>query len=103
VFKKSQTILEYGMLIAVIAVSFLGIQVYLVRGMKGNLQSAGAQLSDQYSYGSTDLDEIYTHSSSKTILNTPGINKPWEFAWTDGSYESQSERSLEKLKADVSD
>jgi hypothetical protein len=66
-YKKTQSILEYVVLLCVIVSSLLLMQVFIKRAYQGRLKAEAEQIGQQYSPGhTTSLIEINTTSTSTT-------------------------------------
>ncbi len=95
--RKAQSTLEYAALIAVVIGVFLAMQVYLKRGMQGQMVAGSDQIADQYGYGLTNSHEHYETHASEFEMDTAGINNPTKFTWEWGDYQSTSDRSLKPI------
>lgn len=69
--KKSQSTLEYALLIAVVVGAFLGMQVYVKRGIQGRLKATADDMGEQYSPGETigTLQVSVDTESTETLAN----------------------------------
>jgi len=98
--KKAQNVLEYGLLVGLVIMSFLLMQVYVKRSFQGRLQEATDQMADQYGHGVSDVHE-YSYSETDTWeITVPGWGAPRTRISTDGSYHSSSELGVLSLDQD---
>lgn len=95
--RKSQSFLEYSLLLAVCIGGLLVVQAYIARGMKGQMQSAGDQLSDQYAYGLTDLEEKIESKTRIVEWKLPG---PFDCTRIKGWQSSASYKEVSPLEKD---
>lgn len=95
--RKSQGVVEYSLIIALVVMVFLSMQVYLKRGMQGRFQAATDQMSDQYGHGVSDVHETSSASTSMWEITIPGWGSPTTYTWTHGGYSSTSKRNVESL------
>lgn len=65
--KKSQSILEYALLIGVIAAALLVMQVFVKRGFQGRLKDSADRLGDQFSASGTTTYQKRTLGTNQVI------------------------------------
>ncbi|MCF7907283.1 MAG: hypothetical protein K9L86_00180 [Candidatus Omnitrophica bacterium] len=95
--RRAQSVIEYALVLGMIVMGFLGIQVYLARGVQGKFQETTDQMADQYGHGVSDVQEHSQASTSVWELTFPGWGSPTTKTWTDGSYSSTSKRGVASL------
>lgn len=66
-FKKSQSILEYAVIIACIAAALVSMQIYIKRGIQGRLRQAADDIGEQYAPVNVDSNITITLDSTSTI------------------------------------
>ncbi len=66
-FKKSQSTLEYAMIIACVAAALLSMQIYIKRAMQGRLRKASDDIGEQYAPVNVESDLTITLDSRTTI------------------------------------
>lgn len=66
-FKKSQSVLEYAVIIACVAAALLAMQIYLKRAIQGRLRQAGDDIGEQYAPVNIDSNMVTTLDSLTTI------------------------------------
>lgn len=69
---KTQSTLEYALVIAVCAFALLGMYAYTKRSMQGEFQRVGDSLAEPYSYLNTDLHEHFEGDSRTVYWKFPG-------------------------------
>lgn len=98
-FKKARFVLEYSLGIAVLAGLLLTMQNYLKRSLQGQIKVNSEQIGEQYDYGFTQSHERFSSDTNLFEVTTAGWNHPTTYIHTEGSFCSDSERSLKPLKA----
>jgi hypothetical protein len=89
VYKKTQSIIEFSLIVAVMVGTALIMQNYLKRSMQGQIQVTTDQLGEQYETGWTKLHEyFYSYAVTKGWM-TPG---PRDKFTTDGLFRSNAHR-----------
>lgn len=72
--RKSQSTLEYALLVGVVVASLLFMQNYLKRSMQGRLQTVSDQVGDQYSPGNTYRKDAMKVTNDQIVETTvPGV------------------------------
>ena len=66
-FKKSQSTLEYAVIIACVAAALLSMQIYLKRAIQGRLRQAGDDIGEQYAPVNVDSNITITLESETKI------------------------------------
>ena len=66
-FKKSQSTLEYAVIIACVVGALLSMQIYLKRAIQGRLRQAGDDIGEQYAPVNVDSNITITLDSETTI------------------------------------
>ena len=92
--RRAQFVIEYALVIGVVAIGFLGIQTYLTRGVQGKLQTATDQMSDQYGHGVSDVREHSQALADVWEITFPGWGSPTTRTLTNGSSFSTSDRGV---------
>ncbi len=94
IYKKSQAVLEYSLLIAVCVGVMLIMRFYIQRSVQGNIQIFGDQVGEQYQAADTKNYELYTSQASINEIDAPGWDHPTTTITTSGSYGAQKQRQL---------
>jgi len=63
--KKSQSVLEYAVIVSVVIAGLLAMQTYVKRGYQGKLRDSADNIGDQYSPGHT-TSHYTIHQESET-------------------------------------
>jgi len=71
--KRSQSLLEYSILFAVILSAILIMQFYLKRGYQGRLKREADTVGQQYSPGHTTSVIVNTNDSTSVSISENGI------------------------------
>ena len=74
--RKSQSMLEYTILMIIIVAAFLTMQVYLKRGFQGRWKQAADGLGDQYDVNAFSSNVRYTldSTSESTLCAVHGVS-----------------------------
>jgi Flp pilus assembly pilin Flp len=64
---KAQSTVEYAVLIAIVAAAFVGMQIYLKRGIQGRVRDMAEQISSTH-YERKNTDSAYTTTQSGTMV-----------------------------------
>lgn len=70
--RKGQSILEYALLIGIIAVGLLIMQNFIKRGFQGGLKQRADQMGDQFSASGTQIHRSRTMESDQKITEESG-------------------------------
>jgi Flp pilus assembly pilin Flp len=73
--RKSQSMLEYTILMIIIVAAFITMQVYIKRGFQGRWKQAADDLGDQYDVNAFNSNVRYTLDSSteSTVCAVQGV------------------------------
>lgn len=80
---KSQSILEFSILIAIIAVGLFFMQVYVKRAYQGQIKQQADSVSTQYSPGHSTSHTVST-MTNHSISYTGGVTNSADGAFADG-------------------
>ncbi len=102
--RKSQSTLEYALLITVVVGGLLAMQNYLKRSIQGRMQIIGDQMGDQYSPGGLTTRNETTNVSHDTINEVTtggpgaaGVSGYTTTTITGGHQQSRSNRAVGDL------
>ena len=78
--RKAQSLIEYSILIVIIAAAFMTMQVYIKRGFQGRWKQAADDMGDQYDMKAFTSDVRYTltATSNSTATAKPGNSSSGE-------------------------
>jgi Flp pilus assembly pilin Flp len=79
-FLKAQSLIEYSVLIIVIAAALLSSQAYVKRALQGRWKQAMDNVGEQYDYAST-FGDIYLYTQSNTVSTSHLINNEVGEGW----------------------
>ncbi len=69
--KAAQSTVEYALIVAVVVAALIAIQVYVKRGMQGNLRNQSASIGEEYCPGQTVISQQKS-VTAVTSENTSG-------------------------------
>ncbi|MFH1771299.1 MAG: hypothetical protein ABH872_00610 [Candidatus Omnitrophota bacterium] len=96
--KKSQSTLEYALLIGVVVGALLTMQTYIKRSIQGRLVTVGDQIGDQYSPDLTKRNEHMLVTNDRVVeATTGGVAGFMETTVEGGRTESQTRREVSPL------
>lgn len=98
--RKSQSILEYTILIIIIVGAFITMQVYIKRGFQGRWKQAADDLGDQYDVSAFESNTSYTINSSSASKVT--VVNDVSYDGTLGKMTYREDTTSTKEKKDVS-
>lgn len=68
--KRGQSILEFSLVICALIAAFIGMQVYMTRGMQGKLRSSADELGQQYDPRNIRSSVTTTQTGTATTKST---------------------------------
>ncbi|MDD3296158.1 MAG: hypothetical protein PHU64_02240 [Candidatus Omnitrophica bacterium] len=95
--KQAQSSIEYALVIGFAIIGLIGIQVYLARGMNGQIQKSSDEMAGQYAYKETDGYEYSEGRSSGVDISLPGWGHPTTVISVRGSSSSKVDRAMTPL------
>ena len=74
--RKSQSMLEYSVLMIIIVAAFITMQVYIKRGFQGRWKQASDDLGDQYDMNAFNSNVRFTYDSTteSTVCAVYGVD-----------------------------
>jgi hypothetical protein len=68
--RRGQSILEFSLVICALVAAFIGMQIYMKRGMQGRLRSLADEMGQQYDPGSAQSNIVTTQTGTATTTST---------------------------------
>ena len=96
-YKQAQSTIEYASLIGLTILALIAIQVYIGRGMSGQIQKSSDEMASQYAYQETDGYEYSEGRSSGVDISLPGWGHPTTVISVRGSSSSKVDRAMTPL------
>lgn len=67
--KKGQSILEYGLLLAIVVAVLVAIQLYVKRSVQGRFKQSADQIGEQFTTGTAYTSQVISQSARREVTD----------------------------------